>query len=254
MNVLEFFGGVWAAVFIGILLIAMVVSCTYDRHGTESPKWWTFSVVVVFFCAWHWRYREGWDSIQAVLLNKHMWANAGLYILIGLGYAVLEAWLDVRRSARYWTERWEGFKKGVQAEVARKNEQRRQEHQREQNNWQIKVTNKARETITGTGPEPFVESPPLAEQEIVSRFVVSNDDEWRIIIPVATADRKAIEPKVNRVQLAESIGCWTIFWPFYAVSLIIGDLLNEFFHFLADALVRLSSGYVRRTFANVFKF
>lgn len=253
MNILEFLGGVWAAVLIGILLIAMVVSCTYDRHGTESPKWWTFSVVVVFFCAWHWRYREGWDSIQSVLLNRHMWTTVAIYLLIGLGYAVLEAWLDVPKSARYWSEKWEVFKNVVQAERVTKNRQRKQEWDQNNDYWKRKIVDKTL-GITGEEPATFVELPPLTEQEIVNMFILHTSDNWRIIIPAATANKSGIEPKVNRKQLAESIGCWTIFWPFYAVSLIIGDLLNEFFHFLADMLVRLSSGYVRRTFANVFKF
>jgi hypothetical protein len=75
----------------------------------------------------------------------------------------------------------------------------------------------------------------------------------RIIGIEATADGTNIEPKINRQQLAESIGCWTIFWPFYALSLIFGDLLNEVFRIIADLVANISGRFVRMAFKDVFK-
>jgi len=49
------------------------------------------------------------------------------------------------------------------------------------------------------------------------------------------------------------VGCWTAFWPAYAVSLLIGDFMTEVCRRFADLLAALSSGFVRRMFAKTFK-
>jgi len=88
-------------------------------------------------------------------------------------------------------------------------------------------------------------------RDFVSRF---GGNQYRIIGVVSSADKKAIEPRVNRKQLAENVGCWTIFWPFYLVSLVLGDLLREFFRAVADFIASISGRLVRVTFKDVFKF
>jgi hypothetical protein len=62
-----------------------------------------------------------------------------------------------------------------------------------------------------------------------------------------------IVPKVNRDALGDHLFCWTFFWPFYAVSLIIGDLLLNVFTGIANAITKMSSRVVRRAFHGVFK-
>lgn len=54
---------------------------------------------------------------------------------------------------------------------------------------------------------------------------------------------------VNRSELAESIACWTAFWPGYLVSLVLGDVLTEICRRCADVFVALTGGFVKRTFA-----
>ena len=61
-----------------------------------------------------------------------------------------------------------------------------------------------------------------------------------------------IIPVINRKELAEFIGCWMLFWPAYAVSLLLGDLLTEVCSRLADLLTVLSGRLVRRAFSKVF--
>lgn len=62
-----------------------------------------------------------------------------------------------------------------------------------------------------------------------------------------------IEPVINHKFLTKSITCWTIFWPFYAISLIIGDLLNAAFRAIADLIVKASSYFVRVVFKDTFR-
>ena len=63
----------------------------------------------------------------------------------------------------------------------------------------------------------------------------------------------APDPKIDREELAASVGAWTTFWPAYFVSLIFGDLLTELFRAFSSFLVSISGRFVRMAFKDVFK-
>lgn len=212
MEILSFFGGVWASIIFGVFAIAMVVSCSFDRSEyVESPKWWTFSLFVVvfgvFFLPRDWAFSWLWQGDTA----RRLWGNIGIYLGIGLCYSILEFALDVRRSARFWAEQWAGFKSTRTTETR------------------------------------------LVSDFISSRTSYGDGKYYHKRIIGVQGSGTVIEPKINRQQLAESIGVWTMFWPFYAISLIVGDLLTEVFRVLADMLVGLSGRFVRAAFKDVFK-
>jgi hypothetical protein len=203
MEIFGFVISVWAAIIIGLFFIAMIIGCTLDRRSAESPKWWITAVAIIFFTAWQ------WDNLTwRGLLDATMWKYIGAYLLIGVGYSLIEFLLDVRRSARYWSYEWEEWKKHF------------------------------KKIDTGT-------------QDFIERYTRFNPR--RIIGVEATQDGTGVQPKIDRQQLAESIGCWTIFWPFYAISLIIGDLLDEVFRVIADVIAKVSGRFVRMVFKDVFK-
>ena len=54
------------------------------------------------------------------------------------------------------------------------------------------------------------------------------------------------------IVLSQAIGCWTLFWPAYALSLALGDLLTELWQRMAEALTKISARFVQRTFSKEF--
>lgn len=229
MDILSFFGSVWLAIFAGVFFIAMVVGCTFDRRQSEEGKWIVFGigVVVAAIIGWLNGYHFSFDSILSTW--KTILTYVGIYLAIGLAYSIIEFMLDVRRSVRYWSERWASY---MQSEGS------------------TRYSSKSVEQFRN-----------MARDEKANMFVATNVGQRRIITigmnenPSADKnDKDLIVPKVDRKELAEAIGCWAIFWPFYAVSLIIGDLLMEVWRTFADFMVYMSGRFVRMAFSDVFKF
>jgi len=59
--------------------------------------------------------------------------------------------------------------------------------------------------------------------------------------------------ETNRAALAGWIWTWTVLWPFYAVSLILGDMLKMVFDIIADVFVKFSKYITSYMFKDVFK-
>ena len=249
MEILGFFGGVWASVIIGLFVIAMVVGCTFDRHYNESPKWWIFLLGVIALLAWQWdKLQFNWDGVMS-LFTAAIWMPVLYYVLLGLAYSVLEFVLEVRRSAKYWRNTWGAYKQAWDNRGTAKAEKSR--------NVLDAMTSKFRE-------EPQVEEEPTEDPaittqkkltaEFISRYGEERNYSKRIIGIEKAEGGIGIEPKVNRQQLAENVGVWTFFWPFYLISLIVGDLFTEIFNIVADFLASISGRFVRMSFQDVFKF
>ena len=205
---MEFFGFVintWAAIIMGLFFIAMVIGCTFDRHHRESPKWWILAIAVLTVVAWQW---SNWTFSWGMLFSATIWVPIGYYLAIGLGYSVIEFLLEVRRSARYWSNAWSAY-----------------------------ILRERAESPIGQINTGFLERYGLYSKRIIG----------------ISKTASGIEPKINRSMLASSIGCWTFFWPFYLVSLIVGDLFTEIFNIAADFLASISGRFVRMAFKNVFK-
>jgi len=289
MEFLSFFGGVWASIIFGLFVIAMVIGCTFDRHYTESPKWWIFLAALVTLCIWQWDPQRPWfgeNSTWSMIWSKHIWSYIGWYLLIGVFYAILEFMLDVRRSARFWSKKWREYKTSSIAHTERLKEtalRKRQEAElkvkakdaaakNEPNDpdyvppelvtpTRFARTESREQSLEDLQQQPdfdFDTASEVFNQALVKDFLMRNGMDshyrYRIVGVEKSADGKGIEPKVNRQQLAENVGVWILFWPFYAISLIIGDLVTEIFRFIADLLVQMSGRFVRNAFKDVFKF
>lgn len=219
MDIIAFFGSVWLAIGAGIFVLAMIIGCTADRNNYESGKWWVFFIGVILFTIYNWK--NGYRMSLDTFLSADLWKFIGIYLLVGIGYSVIEFMLEVRRSARFWKEEWKRFY-NENARIGKSDEL----------------------------------PPNDVALKFVSRSYRSNYP--RIIVAALNPNSKdtteLLQPHVNRKELAEHISVWIIFWPFYAVSLIIGDLVMEIARVLADVFAKISGRFVRMSFANVFKF
>ncbi|WP_407305826.1 hypothetical protein [Acinetobacter sp.] len=215
MEFLGFALSVWAALILGVFIIAMIIGVTFDRHGAESPKWWIFVIGLITFAVWYWKNSPNgfeWHGIVTAFMS--ILVPVLIYLAIGLAYSVLEFMLEVRRSARKWADLWKSYK--------------------------------------ASHRDDFTKSPETAANSFVSHNSRSYD---RLIVVDRNPDEKSanyVVPRVNRGRLASFIGAWTFFWPFYAISLIIGDLFAEIFRIIANFFVHMSGRFVRVMFKDVF--
>lgn len=211
MEILGFVLNVWGAILLGVFVIAMIIGVTFDRHGRESQKWWILFFGVVGILIWQWSVLGSLD--WRTFFARDLWVMIGIYLAIGLGYSVLEFMLEVRRSARKWSERWALYKGLADSK-----------------------------TTLETTANSFVARHSVRDShELVT--AERNPDQ---------TSKNLIVPRVHKGRLASFIGAWTIFWPFYAISLIIGDLLAEIFRVIADFITHISGRFVRMMFKDTF--
>jgi hypothetical protein len=200
-----------------------------------------------------------WDAIR----DWSFWKPLAYYMAAGLLYSLLEFFLDVRRSSRFYAAEWQShlagfdeipvkdadgqpvpnpdFKDG--GPFSRNSGEKFLTRQRPNTEVYEEVKNK------GATSGLFNTALKLTS-EFVGRYHFKN----RIIELKIGADKVSVEPRVNKLELSEHLTAWTILWPAYLVSLILGDLLVEIFNFITDILVKISGQFVKLSFANVFKF
>lgn len=219
MDFLGFTLSVWAALAFGVFFIAMVIGCTLDRHNrSDGFKWFVFIVGLIALAGWHW---SEWSWKQ--LFSAEVWKPVLIYLAIGLVYSVLEFFVKVRKEAKAWRVAWEDYKKLDALPIG------------EQPNHRVERN---------------------VHKSLEARFCTSNhrlpSNRITDVKCVSIDGKDTVVPVVIRGSLTAEISCWTLFWPAYAFSLILGDLLYEFFQKIADIIVALSSGIVRRMFSKVF--
>ena len=161
-----------------------------------------------------WQWGESsWSMFSAA----SFWKGVGLYLGAGAIYSMFEFYFSVRRAAKEWSERWETFK----------------------------INEKNHPSFSSASAQPGS----TREQRFMSQYGRSSRDG---LVNVEITD-DVLVPIVNRSELAQSIGCWMLFWPAYGVSLLLGDVLSSLFRHAAAVLERLSRGLVARAFAGVFR-
>jgi hypothetical protein len=219
--------GVLELIALSVFFILLVVAVTFDRRGVEAPKWWVVGGAFAAIAAYFW---SDWTlaGIWTAVTTAEFWTPVLYFVVAGLAYSVLEFVLTVRRSAREFKKLWENHlnhssdRRTMYAEAAQK----------------------------GAVSADFQKVADMTNS-FVSNAQRRSDD----IVQVERAEDKiSVVPKINKTALAENIGAWTFFWPFYAISLILGDLLTEVFRAIADFFVKISGRFVRMSFADVFKF
>lgn len=254
MPIFGFFGalGVLELIFVGAFFLLLVVGASFDRRGREAPKWYIFGLGFAAMVAYYWgdfTLGGAWGTVT----RWTFWQPVGAYLGAGLVYSLLEFVLEVRRTARYYKESW------TEA-LSRKIEIKQRDSSGEILRGAVSQSTRgligdpitkvmtAREVVANR-EDP---SNTAAAQEVIDGFIAYQRRQYGFVSLTRSAAGTP-EPLINKLALAESIGAWTFFWPAYAVSLVIGDLLTEVFNVIAEFLVKISGRFVRFSFADVFK-
>lgn len=227
----------------GFFVLAMIISVTFDRRETTAPKWWVFSIGFVALLVYGWL-RLDWKFSDVFSFAKSgpILIAIGQYFLAGLVYSLVEFALEVRRSARRYREEWVSATSGSTKHSSKDTSG--------DNNMTIaeKIADVA---VNGAVSRNFNDVHRFAHDFVVQRRSFNGQGS---IIKLDIGDDKVTPvPFVDKGNLAASVGAWTFFWPFYAISLIVGDLFTEIFRIASNIIVKLSGRFVRMSFANVFK-
>ena len=216
---------------------AILIAVAFDRRGKNEPKWFILFLGLAGLAAFSW---SSWtfSSLWSTVTGFEFWKSIGFYLAIGLGYSLLEFGLEVRRSARYFADAWEKFL-------------------RDTTGW--RGNGESKTLVNGDVLRAAKDAGASAEeresgQKLMENFASRHRDDSAIIRAIYREGAFEIQPHVNRMALSENVGAWSIFWPAYAINLVLGDLLTEIFNTVANIIARLSGRLVKLAFSNVFKF
>lgn len=267
------------AAFAGFFLL-LTIGCVVDRRADkEAFKWWAV-LALVLVSVWHWfdpLKAAGVEGVWNVVKSLAFWLPALTYFGIGLVYCIPEFVMDVRRAAKFYGSEWETFKqRTVTLSTYNAAGEPVQAMLKRAAAGQTGVDAAAVNVIGHPGPDNtqkvtiaqlLTRAQQLADTEadtteaahlareaknVVTDFV----NQYRFknrIVQLDGSKMYKVEPVINKIELAEHIAAWTIFWPFYAVALVLGDLLAEVWDALADFLANFAGRWVKLTFKDVFK-
>lgn len=232
--------GVIELVFFGVFFLLMILGAEFDRRGNPSVKWYVFLVGLIGAAFWFWSdfsFLGIWESMKTL----EFWKPIGAYLGAGLLYSLLEFFLTVRKSARFFEGKWK---------------EHLEQNQRIRNGGstpdEVRKVADLYTEVRRDGASSLVQG---TVQQLTDSFVSRyRSDDYIVNLVVDKGTLIDVQPRVNRSALANFVSAWTFFWPAYALSLILGDLLTEVFRVISDFIANISTRFVKITFANVFKF
>lgn len=277
------------ALFFWVFVVLLVVGTAFDRRGREEPKWYLIGLGFIAAAAYFWPdftffgpshvaavMGTGADAAKVItpaydrvvlwdlVSGPAFWVPVGSFLGLGLLYSVLEFGLTIRKSARGFAAAWQSFLSKSKTVPVYNTD-----------GSPVITKNGKGQDVPSTQTITYGEMILTAKNQggtyrhyqeavdLVRSFVDRPRDfsgledffrQNKIIGAVLTeGDKLSVEPKVDKVELAEHVGAWTFLWPAYAISLIIGDLLTEVFTAIADFLASISGRVVKAAFSDVFK-
>lgn len=230
--------GLLELLFVSLLLVALVLGTSLDRsYKSYSIKWWVAVAAIGVFGVFNFNTFTV-NGLIGSLFSMDFWRPAAVYLGAGLLYSAFEFVITIRRLARETKEAWTRLldedvrtSDGISgAKIA-----------------YVKLST----VIQNANAEGGDLSIALAHKHIDS-FITSRMFKYDGLLNLKRVGTE-IDTTVDKAVLSRHIGAWTIFWPAYFVSMIIGDLLVEIFNAVAEFFVKLGGRFVRATFADVFK-
>lgn len=230
---------------IAVFLIAMVISVSVDRRGVPHPKWIVTLLGIggVLFLT-----RNSWtlSSLGDFVLSATFWVPLLKYLGAGLAYSFVEFARETRLSAKRLKDDWESFLR--MTPPARGN----RDYGYRGDDSEKTLREVLNSLTTGVG-ETDDETAAMrsAAVSVKGEFTTRYTSKDMLIKPRVIDGE--IQPAVDKEILATNVGAWSMFWPFYLMSLIVGDLLAEVFNAVAAVIVSMSGRFVKAVFKDTFK-
>ena len=240
MAILGFTLGILELIFFSGFFILMLVGVSLDRRGQEGQKWWFLFALIAISVVVFWSdftFSGAFDFARSAAL----WVPVSYYLLFGLGYSVLEFILSVRKAAKSYKVSWENYLKNHVATIYSSPRKQIKLHELLE-----KVKLHANATF-----DPYEKLEAEAVTEAI-RSYAANAHTREGFMDLEPIDGLP-QPKILKARLAEYIGVWTFFWPFYLLTLVFNDFLTELFNQITEFFVMISGRFVKAVFKDVFK-
>lgn len=218
-------GILFATWYIGAAVVVMalwvIVGTAYDRSDNTSAAMWVgviCSIIVTVAIM-------GLAPAFSMVTSAVFWKNVLVYLGIGLAYSwAVEFFFAVRRASKSYSALWINYVNGSS-------------------------------NLKNYFANPSNATPDMKQsaKDSVERFVSFNSLNGKLITISTTETGLSVEPRTNHQKLVSSITAWTLLWPAYAISLIVGDLFKQLIEIIVDLTSKLSTGFVRWAFRDTFK-
>ena len=216
-----------------VLFVLFCVSTSYDRRGSSTFKWLLLlgtAITVGVVISPNWNFQTAKDFV----LSSALWIPVITYAVLGLMYSGVEFLLTVRKGVREIAVRWASYLK------------------QRGNGYTGGATTPINGDVIAKAKEADATDEDIREAAGLCTSFAANA-RYNFIGFESPKGKLDIEPKIDRLDLSQYIGAWVVFWPFYLVSLILGDLLSELFQSIADFIAERCGRFVRNAFSGVFK-
>ena len=223
-----------------VFTVLFCLGAAFDRRGNEGFKWWVLFgafIVLVSFSIGSISLASIWGS----LTSASFWQMAGIYAILGLTYSVIEFFLHVRKNAKETSTSWAKFIKKQEVWFLKEIAEISPELASFVKDGRLNVSN---EEVLKFGDEE-------QRARVLQSFTYYHSSKSNLI-KIKSAEN-SVKPVIDRDELASHIGAWSVFWPFYAISLVFGDLLEEVWDTIARFIIKISEKFVNSAFSNIFK-
>lgn len=247
--------GVWPLACIIMFMLMMIISCALDRNNERvEVKWCTFAFGLIVFTLYKFRNGTTVDSILGAVSSWQFWQPMLIYLALGFVYSLVEFFFEVRRSVKFYTGEWyEALESSFRLDNWLTPEDEPVSQKTVTLHEAIKHSKEYPAQWVGTkAPVALQNDLCIHSRQLINRCDYS-DGYGGVIKLQLSDDLMTPVPLVDKVALSKSLAAWALFWPFYLVSLVFGDLITEVFHMLASALAFVSSKFVKLAFSDVFK-
>ena len=269
-------------IFIGCFFLLMVIGTALDRRNIEGPKWWFLGLGLLLVVMYYWS-DITFTSLWATVGTWQFWQPAVVYLVAGLLYSAVEFVFSVRKMAARHRDSWAKFiqqkdetyvtEDGQEVPAGWVGTDDRGETfytmmQTRGNGVQTKNGEVRRDVkrIRKTYREMLLEGQKVdatdAQKDKAARVLASYSESNSHHMSDLRKDFVKLElskglgevsVSINRGRLADFIASWTLLWPAYGVSLVLGDFVIEAFRMVGDFFATLGGRFVKLTFADVFK-
>jgi hypothetical protein len=223
MTIFGFVFGLLELAFLSIFILAMIIGTVADRNSRSEVKWIVLVLGAIALVVGTW---GDWTfaSVGSFLVSKEFWLPVAKYLGLGVVYALVEFLIELRRTANAFKTKWENFLSPTQADLLKSAETK----------------------VHGSQQH-------LDALEILNRFITRHSAGHGLVGVVIDQESVTLVPKIYQKRLVDNVAVWTLFWPFYAVSLVFNNFIQEVFEVLGRIFRAVGEFFLKYSFKNVFK-
>lgn len=262
---------IFEIVMFSAFLIFLIFGTFLDDTSDASFVKWT--VIFLGFAVFGIFYWSEWtfESIFSTLISSSFISDALTYLGIGIFFAIAKFFIEIKKSANYFSERWKRFKNDYVITTKFTNDLMNDALQtfmdsdkRVENLPFGKFIDFANYVKQNTSLNSLAKFDLYAFHcrgvinDAIETFAKHTSRDYsllgkKFILMVSDIDKQTPAPYINKSKLSGFISAWTILWPFYLIVMVLGDVIANIFSWITDIINALSFKMVAKIFESAFK-